>query len=94
VANISNGQSALGVPGDEQLSWLEKDVPGLGSRDGPIAGANEKYRRGKTQELPGLDPGGLCAAHWNAGDNGFDVGGFNTRGFKIGGWLMIKEDGR
>jgi 3',5'-cyclic AMP phosphodiesterase CpdA len=29
VANITNGQSALGVLGDEQLSWLEKDVAGL-----------------------------------------------------------------
>jgi 3',5'-cyclic AMP phosphodiesterase CpdA len=31
VANISNGQTALGVLGDEQLSWLEKDVAALGS---------------------------------------------------------------
>ena len=29
VANISNGQTALGVLGDEQLTWLEKDVEGL-----------------------------------------------------------------
>jgi 3',5'-cyclic AMP phosphodiesterase CpdA len=31
VANISNGQTALGVLGDEQLSWLSKDVEGLQS---------------------------------------------------------------
>jgi Icc protein len=31
VANITNGQTALGVLGNEQLSWLEKDVAGLGS---------------------------------------------------------------
>jgi Icc protein len=31
VANISNGQTALGVLGSEQLEWLEKDVAGLGS---------------------------------------------------------------
>jgi 3',5'-cyclic AMP phosphodiesterase CpdA len=29
VANISNGKTALGVLGDEQLEWLEKDVAGL-----------------------------------------------------------------
>lgn len=31
VANIANGQTALGVLGNEQLAWLEKDVSGLGS---------------------------------------------------------------
>ncbi len=31
VANIANGQTALGVLGNEQLAWLEKDVAGLGS---------------------------------------------------------------
>ncbi len=31
VANISNGQTALGVLGNEQLDWLEKDVASLGS---------------------------------------------------------------
>jgi Icc protein len=31
VANISNGQTALGVLGDDQLEWMEKDVAGLGS---------------------------------------------------------------
>jgi Icc protein len=31
VANIVNGQSALGVLGAEQLAWLEKDVASLGS---------------------------------------------------------------
>ncbi len=31
VANISNGATALGVLGDEQLAWLEKDVADLGS---------------------------------------------------------------
>ena len=31
VANISNGQTALGVLGTEQLEWLEKDVASLGS---------------------------------------------------------------
>jgi 3',5'-cyclic AMP phosphodiesterase CpdA len=31
VANITNGQTALGVLGNEQLEWLEKDVSGLGS---------------------------------------------------------------
>jgi 3',5'-cyclic AMP phosphodiesterase CpdA len=30
VANLSNGATALGVLGDEQLSWLEKDLAGLG----------------------------------------------------------------
>jgi len=30
VANISNGQTALGVLGNEQLEWLEKDTAGLG----------------------------------------------------------------
>jgi Icc protein len=30
VANLTNGKSALGVLGNEQLSWLEKDVAGLG----------------------------------------------------------------
>src|ERR1700722_9799618 len=29
VANITNGQTALGVLGNEQLEWLEKDVAGL-----------------------------------------------------------------
>jgi 3',5'-cyclic AMP phosphodiesterase CpdA len=29
VANTSNGQTALGVLGNEQLSWLEKDLSGL-----------------------------------------------------------------
>ena len=29
VANLSNGKTALGELGDEQLSWLEKDVAGL-----------------------------------------------------------------
>ena len=28
---LSNGKTALGVLGDEQLEWLEKDVAGLGS---------------------------------------------------------------
>jgi Icc protein len=32
VAHISNGQTALGVLGDEQLAWMEKDLAGL--RDG------------------------------------------------------------
>ena len=31
VANITNGQTALGVLGNEQLEWLEKDVASLGS---------------------------------------------------------------
>ena len=31
VANITNGQSDLGVLGNEQLEWLEKDVASLGS---------------------------------------------------------------
>jgi 3',5'-cyclic AMP phosphodiesterase CpdA len=31
VANITNGQTALGVLGDEQLQWMEKDVASLGS---------------------------------------------------------------
>jgi 3',5'-cyclic AMP phosphodiesterase CpdA len=31
VANISNGQTALGVLGNEQLEWMEKDVASLGS---------------------------------------------------------------
>jgi 3',5'-cyclic AMP phosphodiesterase CpdA len=31
VANITNGKTALGVLGNEQLEWLEKDVSGLGS---------------------------------------------------------------
>jgi 3',5'-cyclic-AMP phosphodiesterase len=31
VANISNGQTALGVLGNEQLEWMEKDVADLGS---------------------------------------------------------------
>jgi len=31
VANISNGKTALGVLGHEQLEWLEKDVMGLTS---------------------------------------------------------------
>ncbi|MGA2581880.1 MAG: metallophosphoesterase [Tepidisphaeraceae bacterium] len=31
VANISNGNTALGVLGDEQLEWMEKDVASLGS---------------------------------------------------------------
>jgi Icc protein len=31
VANISNGQTALGVLGDDQLEWMEKDVASLGS---------------------------------------------------------------
>jgi Icc protein len=31
VANITNGQTALGVLGNEQLEWLEKDVANLGS---------------------------------------------------------------
>jgi 3',5'-cyclic-AMP phosphodiesterase len=31
VANISNGKTALGVLGDEQIAWLAKDVAGLGS---------------------------------------------------------------
>jgi Icc protein len=30
VANITNGQSALGVLGNDQLEWLEKDVAGFG----------------------------------------------------------------
>jgi predicted MPP superfamily phosphohydrolase len=29
VANLGNGQTALGVLGEEQLAWLEKDVAGL-----------------------------------------------------------------
>lgn len=31
VANITNGQTALGVLGNEQLEWMEKDVAGLGN---------------------------------------------------------------
>jgi 3',5'-cyclic AMP phosphodiesterase CpdA len=31
VANIANGQTALGVLGNEQLEWMEKDVASLGS---------------------------------------------------------------
>jgi 3',5'-cyclic-AMP phosphodiesterase len=31
VANIPNGQTALGVLGNEQLEWMEKDVASLGS---------------------------------------------------------------
>ncbi|HVS39701.1 MAG TPA: metallophosphoesterase [Gemmataceae bacterium] len=31
VANLSNGKSALGVLGNEQLAWLQKDVAALGS---------------------------------------------------------------
>jgi 3',5'-cyclic-AMP phosphodiesterase len=31
VANISNGQTALGVLGNEQLEWMEKDVASLSS---------------------------------------------------------------
>jgi len=31
VANISNGNTALGVLGNEQLEWMEKDVASLGS---------------------------------------------------------------
>jgi Icc protein len=31
VANISNGQTALGVLGNDQLAWMEKDVASLGS---------------------------------------------------------------
>lgn len=31
VANLTNGQSALGVLGAEQLEWLEKDLAPLGS---------------------------------------------------------------
>jgi len=31
VANISNGQTALGVLGNEQLEWMEKDVADLSS---------------------------------------------------------------
>lgn len=31
VANLSNGKTALGVLGDEQLDWLKKDVSGLGN---------------------------------------------------------------
>jgi 3',5'-cyclic AMP phosphodiesterase CpdA len=31
VANISNGQTALGVLGNEQLEWMEKDVADLAS---------------------------------------------------------------
>jgi 3',5'-cyclic-AMP phosphodiesterase len=31
VANISNGQTALGVLGNEQLEWMEKDVASLAS---------------------------------------------------------------
>jgi Icc protein len=30
VANISNGKTALGVLGDEQLDWMGKDLAGLG----------------------------------------------------------------
>jgi 3',5'-cyclic AMP phosphodiesterase CpdA len=31
VANLNNGQTGLGVLGNEQLEWLEKDVAALGS---------------------------------------------------------------
>ena len=31
VANVSNGQTALGQLGDEQLDWLEKDLAALGT---------------------------------------------------------------
>jgi Icc protein len=31
VANLANGNSALGVLGNEQLTWLQKDVANLGS---------------------------------------------------------------
>jgi 3',5'-cyclic AMP phosphodiesterase CpdA len=31
VANLANGQTALGELGHEQLDWLEKDVAGLGN---------------------------------------------------------------
>jgi 3',5'-cyclic AMP phosphodiesterase CpdA len=31
VANLSNGTTGLGVLGDEQLKWLEKDVASLGT---------------------------------------------------------------
>src|SRR5277367_5214244 len=31
VANLNNGQTGLGVLGNEQLEWLEKDVAGFGS---------------------------------------------------------------
>ena len=31
VANLSNGKSALGVLGNEQLAWLQKDVADLGT---------------------------------------------------------------
>jgi len=31
VANITNGQTALGVLGNEQLEWLQKDLAGLGN---------------------------------------------------------------
>jgi 3',5'-cyclic AMP phosphodiesterase CpdA len=31
VANLSNGKTALGELGDEQLEWMEKDVAALGS---------------------------------------------------------------
>jgi len=31
VANLNNGQSGLGVLGNEQLDWLQKDVADLGS---------------------------------------------------------------
>jgi 3',5'-cyclic AMP phosphodiesterase CpdA len=31
VANLANGQTALGELGHEQLEWLEKDVAGLGN---------------------------------------------------------------
>ncbi len=144
VANISNGQTALGVLGNDQLEWMEKDVAGLGAStpivvfahvplwtvyekwgwgtqdsaqalallrrfgsvsvlnghihqilqkvegnitfphrplDGlPAAGArhgritwpDEKYRRGKAAELSRNHPGGLCGAHRDAGDDGFD----------------------
>ncbi len=31
VANIANGQTALGVLGNEQLAWMEKDLASLGA---------------------------------------------------------------
>lgn len=31
VANLANGQTALGVLGEEQLNWLQKDLAGLGA---------------------------------------------------------------
>lgn len=31
VANIANGQTALGILGNEQLEWLQKDLAGLGN---------------------------------------------------------------